>query len=90
MRSLQRPKRKARPYRDPQLAHYLEQTFPTSDAVFLCLFGVDQRGERSTRELQRALLDAGFPLRITGHLIRSSPVLCRAGKRRHRIRAFLS
>jgi len=88
MRSLQRLKRKARPYHDPQLALYPEQTFPTADAVLLCFFGVDQHGERSTRELQRALLDAGFAGRTTGHLIRSSPLLCRSGKRRYRIRVF--
>ena len=89
MRSLQRLRRKARPYRDPQLAHYLRQTFPTADAVLLCSFGVDKHGERSTRELQRALLEAGFAGQVTGHLIRSSPLLYRSGKRRHRIRAFL-
>jgi hypothetical protein len=90
VRSLQRLTRKAGPYRDPQLAHYLEQTFPAADAVLLCFFGVDQQGERSTRELQRALFDAGFALRMTRHLIRSSPLLCRSGKQRYRMRAFLS
>ena len=85
MRPLQRLTRKARPDRDPQLAHYLEQTFPTADAVLLCSFGVDQHGERSIRELQRALLDAGFASQTTGHLIRCSPLLHRSGRRRYTI-----
>lgn len=88
MRPLQRLTHRARPYRDPELADYLEQTFPTADAVILCSFGVDQHGERSIRELQRALLDAGFALQTTGHLIRSSPLLYRSGRRRYTIGAF--
>jgi len=89
MRPLQRLTRKARPYRDPQLAHYLEETFPTADAVLLCSFGEDQHGERSIRELQGTLIDAGFALQTTDHLIRCSPLLYRSGKRRYSIRAFL-
>lgn len=90
MRSLQRLAHKARPDRDPHSEHYLEQTFPTADAVLLCLFGMDLHGERSAPELQRALLDAGYPLQMTGHLIRSSPLLYRSGKRRYRLRPVLS
>jgi hypothetical protein len=89
MHPLQRPARKPHEHRDPPLVHYLQQTFPTADAVLLCCFGVSQHGERTSKELRRALLGAGFASQVTGHLIRSSSLLDRSGKGRYRIRVFL-
>jgi hypothetical protein len=70
------------------LEHYVDRPFCTSDQVLLCSFGVDLAAERSTRQLRRALVEAGFLGPATGHLIRVSPLLDRSSRRRYRIREF--
>jgi hypothetical protein len=70
------------------LAHYVDQPICTSDQVLLCSFGLDPAAERTTRQLRRALVAAGFLGPATGHLIRVSPLLERNSRRRYRIREF--
>ena len=71
---------------DPTLRRLSEQPFPTSDQVLLCSFGLDLAGQRTVQELRDSLRAAGFAARVTRHLIRISPVLCRASKGRYRLK----
>jgi len=69
------------------LQQYMDQPFRTSDHVLLCSFGLDLAAERTTKQLRRALLAAGFPGPATGHLIRNSPLLQRSSRRCYRLQA---
>jgi hypothetical protein len=69
------------------LQQYLDQPFRTSDHVLLCSFGVDLAAERTTRQLRRALVAAGFPGPACGYLIRISPLLQRSSRRCYRLQA---
>jgi len=68
------------------LQQYMDQSFRTSDQVLLCSFGPDLAAERTTRELRRALVAAGFLGPATAHLIRVSPLLDRSSRRCYRLR----
>lgn len=73
---------------DTTLARLSEQPFPTSDQVLLCSFRNDLAGDRTIQELRDSLLAAGFPARVTRHLIRISPVLRRSSKGRYQLKPF--
>jgi hypothetical protein len=73
---------------DTTLARLSHQPFPTSDQVLLCGFRDDPAGERTVRELRDSLLAAGFPARVTRHLIRISPVLISSSKGRYQLKPF--
>ena len=64
------------------------EPFPESDHVLLCSFGVHLHGEQTIRQLRDALHTAGFLRRVTGHLVRISPVLRRSSRGRYQIRPF--
>lgn len=68
------------------LAHLAEAPFPTSDQVLLCSVGDNLAGERTAQQLRESLRDAGFPARVTRHLIRLSPLLRRCSKGRYQLR----
>jgi hypothetical protein len=70
------------------LEHYVDQPISTSDQVLLCSFGLDLAAERTTRQLRRALVAAGFLGPATGQLIRVSALLDRSSRRCYRIREF--
>jgi len=74
-----------------RLEHYLEsEPFHTSDQALLCCFGLDPEvsATRSTVQLRTALVEAGFRVTATRHLIRTSPLLRRTAYGRYRLRAF--
>jgi hypothetical protein len=74
-----------------QLEQYLDsEPFGTSDQALLCCFGLDKEASatRSSAQLRRALVDAGFRVTVARHLIRSSPLLRRTGDGRYRLRDF--
>jgi hypothetical protein len=69
------------------LEPYLDTPFPTSDYVLLCSFG-QNTNEQTTRQLRAALLAAGFSPRVTGHLIRLSPLIHRCSRGHYRLRPY--
>jgi hypothetical protein len=67
---------------------YIEQPFPTAEQALLCCFGLDLTGERSYKELQVALLGAGFTGPLIRHLINASPLVFRAARNSYQLRGF--
>jgi hypothetical protein len=67
-----------------------DEPFDTSGHVLLCCFGLDRdpSATRSAAQLRTALVDAGFRVTVTRHLIRTSPLLCRAPNGDYRLRVF--
>ncbi len=72
------------------LEQYAGQPIPTSDQVLLCCFGSELSGQRSDRQLRRALLQAGFTGPLARHIINMSPCLSREAKRTYRLRELES
>lgn len=70
------------------LDRYADRPLGTSDLVLLCSFGPDLTAERTTKEVRRALLAAGFSPAAAGKLIRSSSLVRRGDGRRLRLREF--
>jgi hypothetical protein len=70
--------------------HLHSEPFATADQVLLCCFGPDREtsGTRSHAELRTALVDAGFRAPAAHHLIRTTPLLCRAADGRYLLREF--
>ena len=68
------------------LKQYAGQPIPTSDHVLLCCFGSELTGERTYRQLRRALLQAGFTGLLARHIITMSPCLSRDAKGAYRLR----
>jgi hypothetical protein len=70
------------------LERYIEQPFPTAEQALLCCFGMDLAGERSYKQLQVALLGAGFTGPLIRHLINASPIVFRAARNSYHLRGF--
>jgi hypothetical protein len=68
------------------LEQYAGQPIPTTDQVLLCCFGSELSGERTYRQLRRALLQAGFTGPLARHIINMSPCLRREAKGTYRLR----
>jgi hypothetical protein len=83
---LNRPTR-ASPSWSEQYRH--DEPFDTSGQALLCCFGLEgPSATRSRAQLRAALVDAGFRVTVTRHLIRTSPLLCRAPNGDYRLRGF--
>jgi len=72
--------------RSNALEQYAGQPIPTTDHVLLCCFGSELTGERTSRQLRRALLQAGFTGPLARHIINMSPCLSREAKSSYRLR----
>jgi hypothetical protein len=73
------------------LERYLhDEPFDTSGQVLLCCFGLDETpsATRSAAQLRTALVDAGFRVTVTRHLIRTSPLLRRVANGDYRLGGF--
>jgi hypothetical protein len=61
------------------------QPFATSDQVLLCCFGLDLSAERSSSQLRKALIEAGFGLSDARELLRVSPLVHRTSAGSYRL-----
>jgi hypothetical protein len=62
------------------------QPFATSDQVLLFCFGLDQSAERSSRQLRKALSEAGFSFPAAREIVRASPLIHRTAVGTYRLR----
>jgi hypothetical protein len=62
------------------------QPFATSDQVLLCCFGLDLSAERSSSQLCKALIEAGFGLSDAREVLRISPLVHRTSAGSYRLR----
>jgi hypothetical protein len=62
------------------LDEHVAQPVPGADYILYCAFGPGADAERSEAQLREALVRAGFFLRATRYLVRSSPLLQRSAK----------
>jgi hypothetical protein len=81
-----------RTWRRPALHRDLQdrldpQPFATSDHVLLCCFGLDLSAERSSSQLRKALIEAGFGLSEAREVLRGSPLVYRTSVGSYRLRS---
>lgn len=74
--------------RPSDLAASLVDSFPASDAVLMCSFGLDDATIRTGAQLRAALIEAGYRACVARHLVRISPLLRRLPRGDYQLRRF--